>query len=212
VVVTEDSKPISNVPELIRAFTNEEQDPAVVQSVFERVQQILTSGEKISYIAVQKRPLLNIAPDCVVLTNRRFIVYRPKLLGRVSFEDYSWRDLQDARLQENILGSTLAMGTTSGHSVSVDHLPKAQARRLYAFSQEMEERVREERRARELEDKRAGAGGVVVSAMPASAALPQGLATSDPVQRLKALKEMYEAGLITAGEYESKRAEIISKM
>jgi hypothetical protein len=32
------------------------------------------------------------------------------------------------------------------------------------------------------------------------------------VQRLKALKEMYEAGLITAGEYESKRAEIISKM
>jgi hypothetical protein len=76
----------------------------------------------------------------------------------------------------------------------------------------MEERVREERRARELEDKRAGAGGVVVSGMPASAAVPQGLPTSDPVQRLKALKEMYEAGLITAGEYESKRAEIISKM
>jgi len=35
---------------------------------------------------------------------------------------------------------------------------------------------------------------------------------SDPVQRLKALKEMFHAGLISASEYETKRAEIISKM
>jgi hypothetical protein len=210
--VTQDSKPASSVSELIRAFTNEKQDSTVVQAVVERVQQILTSGETISYIAVQKKPLLNIAPNCVVLTNRRFIVYRPKFLGGVSFEDYSWRDLQDARLQENILGSTLAMRTVAGRAVSVDHLPKEQARRLYSFSQEMEERVREERRERELEDKRAAAGGVVVSGMSAPAASPQAVPTSDPVQRLKALKEMYEAGLITASEYASKRAEIISKM
>jgi hypothetical protein len=37
-------------------------------------------------------------------------------------------------------------------------------------------------------------------------------AHSDTVQRLKALKEMADAGLISAGEYEAKRAEIISKM
>ena len=210
--MTDESKQPTRLSEQIIAFTNENQDPAVVQAVIERVQQILTSGEKILYVAVQKKPLINIAPDCVVLTNRRFIVYRPTLLGQVSFDDYSWRDLQNAELQENLLGSTLAMKTVAGRAVSVDYLPKAQARRLYSYSQEMEERVREERRARELEDKRAAAGGVVVSGVPAAGPSPQTASGSDPVQRLKALKEMYDAGLITASEYEAKRAEIISKM
>lgn len=208
--MSDDPKP-GSTEGLIRAFTNEEQDPGVVKGVVERVQQIITSDEKILYIAVQRKPLLNLAPDCVVLTNRRFIIYRPSLLGRVSFEDFPWRDLRDAKLQENLIGSTLSMKTTSDRAVSVDHLPKIQARRLYSFSQEMEERVREERRARDLEDKRAAAGGVVLSGMQAGGS-PYAPSTNDPAQRLKALKEMYDAGLITAGEYEGKRAEIISKM
>ncbi len=204
----------SRIPDALRSFLNEEQDPGVVQTVHARVQEILTSGEKILYIAVQKKPLLNMAPDCVVLTNKRFIVYRPKILGRVSFEDHPWRELQDARLQENILGATLTMRVLSGGVVSVDYVPKAQARRLYALAQEMEERVREERRARELEDKRAAAGGVVVTGASgaASADTQQSNVSPDPVQRLKSLKEMLDAGYISPAEYEAKRAEIIAKM
>ena len=208
--MTDASKPPSSLSTVIQALTNDEQDPGVVQTVVERVQQILTSGEKIQYVAVQKRPILTIAPDCVVLTNRRFIVYRPKLLGQASFEDYSWRDLQDAKLDEHIMGSTFTMKTIDGRQTSADYLPRTQARRLYAFAQEMEERVREERRARDLEDKRAAAGGVVLSGIAANPAPDP--SASDPVQRLKTLKEMHDAGLITAGEYEAKRAEIISKM
>lgn len=210
--MTEEPKSHPRLSDLARSFSNEDQDPNVVQGVLERVQQILTSDEKILYVAVQKKPVLTITPDSVVLTNRRFILYRPRLLGRVSFEDYPWRDLLDAKLKENVLGSTLSLKTVGDAVVSVDHLPRAQARRLYAFTQEMEERVREERRARELEDKRAAAGGVVVSGMPGAASSTEAGGTSDPAQRLKALKEMYDAGLITAGEYEAKRADIISKM
>lgn len=127
-----------------------------------------------------------------MLTNRRFIVYRPKLLGQVSFEDHPWRDLQDVKLQENFLGATLTLRTVTGGVLSVDHLPKNQARRLYAHAQEMEERVREERRARELEDKRAAAGGVVLSGLTGGGASAPAAPASDPVQRLKALKEMVE--------------------
>ncbi len=206
--MTDDTTPPLSGSELLRQLTNEEQDPAVVETVLERVQQILTTGETVRYVAVQKKPVVNLAPECVVLTNRRFIVYRAKLLGQVSFEDHPWRDLNDVKLEENFLGATLTFVRVGGGAVVVDHLPKAQARRLYAHAQEMEERVREERRARELEDKRAGAGGVVLSGLTGGApATP-----ADPVQRLKTLKEMYDAGLITAGEFEAKRAEIIAKM
>jgi len=194
--------------QLLRSLTNDEQDPEIVGPLLERVQQVLTTSEQVQYVAVQKRPVVSLAPDCVVLTNRRFMVYRPTLLKQVAFEDYVWRDLVDARLQENLVGATLTFQTTGGKVIQINFLPKVQARRAYAFCQEMEERVREERRARELEDKRAASGSVVVSGAP-----PAGIATQpDPVQRLKSLKEMMEMGLISAGEYEAKRAEILSKM
>lgn len=197
--------------DLIRALTNEEQDPAVVQTVLERVQQIMTSGESVLYVAVQKGPFVNVSPDCAVLTNRRCIFYRPKLLGRVTFEDHGWRDLRDAKLQEKVFGSTFTLKTVSGQVLVLDHLPKAQARRLYAFAQEMEERVREERRARDLEEKRAEAGGVFMGSPHAGGPLLPA-ESDDPAQRLKVLKAMRDGGLISPSEYETKRAEIISKM
>ena len=197
--------------DLIRTLTNEEQDPLVVQSVLERVQQIMTSGENVLYIAIQKGPLVKVFPDCALLTNRRFIFYRPKVLGRVTFEDHLLRDLEDAKLQENLLGSTFTLTTVSGQVLVLDHLPKAQARRLYAFAQEMVEWAREERRARDLEEKRAGAGGVFMGSPHAGGPLLPA-ESNDPAQKLRVLKAMWDGGLISASEYEAKRAEIISKM
>lgn len=196
----------------MRRFLNEEQDPSVVQQVFTKVTQILTREEEILYIAVQNKPVVNIAPDCVVLTNRRFIIYRPRMLGRVTFEDYIWRDLRDAQLKEGVMGATLALHTVKGKRISLDYLPKAQARRLYAVAQEMEEKVREERRVRHMEEQRAAAGGVVIhGGVPQAQGAGFG-AQDGPVQKLKQLKEMTDAGLITEAEYEAKKAEILSRM
>lgn len=200
-------------------FLNEEQNPTIVEQVHSRVLQILTVGEEIEYIAVQQKPLLNIAPDCFVLTNRRFIIYRPKLLGGVDFEDYIWRDLRDARLKEGLMGATLTLQTVDGRVLALDYLPKTQARRLYSLAQAMEERVREERRTRELEEKRAAAGGIVLQAgVPSPIPAPTPAANivapiqEDPVQTLKKLKDMLAADLITQQEYDAKKTEILSRM
>jgi DNA-directed RNA polymerase subunit RPC12/RpoP len=198
--------------DVIKAFVSEQQEPAQVQVIFAKVSQVLTKEERIAYIAVQSKPVINVTPDAVVLTNRRFIVYRPKVLGRVDFEDYIWRDLADVRLKEGILGATITLQTLCGQKVEMDYLPKPQARRVYAIAQEMEERVREERRLRDMEEKRAAAGGVIIQgALPMPPGSPVG-AAEDPVQKLKQLKDMLEAGLITQGEYEAKRQVILSRM
>lgn len=115
--------------QLLRSLTNDEQDPEVVGPLLERVQQVLTTSEQVQYVAVQKRPVVSLAPDCVVLTNRRFMVYRPTLLKQVAFEDYVWRDLVDARLQESLVGATLTFQTTGGKVIQINFLPKVQARR-----------------------------------------------------------------------------------
>ena len=194
----------------LKRFLSEEQDPAIVKRVYSRVKQILTSGEEILYIAVQKS-LVNLSPDCAILTNRRFIIYRPKLLGGVNFEDYIWRDLHDARLSEGMIRATLTMHTVKGKVLSIGDIPKAQARKLYAFAQEMEEKVREQRRLRAMEEKRAAAGGIVLQGTPTTQD-PAIASQEDPMQKLMKIKEMLDAGLITAGEYEAKKTEILSRM
>jgi len=200
----------------ISRFLSDEQDPAIAAQVFEKASQLLTNGEEIAYIAVEK-PLVSLTPDSVVLTNKRFIIYRPKLLGRVDFEDYIWRDLHAAQLNEGMINSRFTVQTQAGETIIVEHLPKAQARKIYAFAQQMEEFVREERRLREMEEKRAAAGGINIAgsgAMGAAAAplQPPPPAREDPVQVLAKLKQMLDQGLITADEYNAKKKELLAKM
>ena len=204
--------PKDHLREEIRRLTDDNQDLGQVEQICSKVKDILTSEEKIEYVAVQKRMVVNPTPDAVVLTNRRFIIYRPKLLGRVSFEDFIWRDLSDAKIEEGVIGATLTFKATNGRRPSIGYLPKLQARRLYAIAQEREERAREERRMRDLEEKRAAAGGIVMHGSPATTAGATEERVVDPVERLKKLKEMLDAGLISAGEFEAKRAEIVSKI
>lgn len=183
----------------------EGQDPNVVDRTLARVRQILTAGEDLEYVAIQQKPVVNFTPLAVVLTSRRFILYKPGLLGSADFEDYIWRDLRDAHVKEKMVGATLTIETVDGHTIQVDYLPKDQARRAYAIAQHMEERVAEMRRQRELEDKRAAAGGVVVQAAQGKKE------PEDPVAKLEQLKRMLDASLISQAEYDDKKTEILSR-
>ncbi len=193
----------------ISRFLNEEQDPKVIERLLPKVQEILMSGEELLFIAVQKKPIATIAPDCIILTSKRFIFYKVKLFGQIAFEDRIWRELYDAKIEEGILGAKFTIHASGGLPLSMDYLPKAQARRLYRFAQEMEEKSLEERRQRQLEDKRAAAGGIVLGAP--TYAQPQAI-PDDPLQKLSKLKQMLDAGLINSQEYESKKTEILSRM
>jgi hypothetical protein len=190
----------------IAKFVTEEQDPAQVAKVYERLQPLLTSGERVLYIAVQKPVTVDLSPDVVVLTNRRFMHYKPSMFGRAEFRDYIWRDLKEAQLTENVFRSTISLQAANGDRIVVDDLVKAQARRLYSIAQEMEENVREELRMREMEEKRAAAGGIVLQG-----ATPQ-QAAEDPMQALAKLKQLADAGLITTDEYEAKKKEILARL
>ena len=199
-------------PAWYATFTRDNQSVEVIRSVANKVQTILMTNEELTYIAVQNKPILNFSPDCIALTNKRFIFYRPRILGRVDFEDCVWRELLDANLSENLIGATIRITVASGKTLMLDYIPKAQARAVYRIVQEMEEKTLQERRDRSLEEKRAAAGGVTVQA---NVALPQGPPTTqnnDPLQKLQQLKSMYEAGLITAAEFEAKKGEILANL
>ena len=193
----------------LQKLVQDEQDLGVVQKVHERILELLTHGEELRYIAVQKKPVINVFPMCIVLTTRRFIIYKPELMGQAQFEDYIWRDLKDVDLKEDVIGSTVTLKTVDGKDLSVGFLPKTQARRIYAIAQEMEEAMLEERRRREMEEKRAAAGGIY---LPGSDTGAGAASREDPVEVLKRLKRLLDAGLITQQEYDAKKEEILLRM
>ncbi len=199
---------------------NEEQDPKSVEKLMERVSGLLTNGEEVVYVAVQKKPAVNLSPDCIAVTNKRLIFCRPKNLGfSMEFEDYLWKDVVDCHLKEGFLGAEITVKTTKGITNSLDYLPKAQARKVYQISQQREEEASDYRRQRDLEDKRAAAGGgiVVTTNMPAAtpAQVPVVAAAppaDDPMQALQKLKMLLANELISQEEFDAKKAEILARL
>lgn len=193
-----------------RKLVADEQDPGAVRKILGKINDLLTKGESVDYVCVQRKPVVTISPDAIVLTNRRFILARPKLTG-FTFQDFLWKQVHDIHISEQMLGATISCVIVGGQRVSLDSLPKKQARRVYAYAQEIEERMIEERRERTLEEKRAGAGGVTIQA---AFAQPQQLTPvqEDPVAQLSKLKQMLDAGLIAQGEFDTKKAEILHRM
>jgi len=199
----------------LKKFLNEEQDPKAVEKLLEKVNGLLTSEEAVEYIAVQKKPAINLSPDCIALTNKRIIFCRPKNLGfSMDFQDYTWKDIADCHMKEGILGATFNVRTIKGAVNMLDYLPKAQARRLYQFAQGKEEEMVDYRRERALEDKRAAAGGgiTVNTNIPNQQLGNPATLSDDPVAVLQKLKLLLESGILSQDEFETKKNEVISRM
>ncbi|MCC4609343.1 PH domain-containing protein [Xanthomonas campestris pv. zinniae] len=200
----------------VAQFLTDEQDPVAVGKILPKVSELLTRDEQVEYIAVQKKMVMNLSPDAVVLTNRRFIVVYPTLFG-MTFRDFPWREVLDVHMSEQMLGATIMCRTTQGTPASIDSLPKKQARRVYAYAQQVEESAYEKRQQLEIDKLRAAAGGVVVHAPGAhGAAVPSQAsavpATDDPVQVLSKLKQLLDAGLVTQDEFDAKKTEVLARL
>jgi hypothetical protein len=115
----------------IKRFLHEQQDPEVVKQSYDRASEILIEGEEIEYIATGNKSVMGLASACVVATNRRLIIYKKKILGKVMLDDCFWRDVRDAQMRDTYHGISLVIETLQGWKVGVESLPKAQAWRIY---------------------------------------------------------------------------------
>jgi len=133
----EETKPAQKSSRVRRWFLGEENKAAEAR-VLEGIRPLLTGQEEVLLIIVQV-PLAGLAPDGFVLTNTRYILYRPGAFRQMSFRDYRWQQLQDAHLSEGIFWSTLWFRSKDKRKLSLGMLPKEQARAVYRIAQEKEE-------------------------------------------------------------------------
>jgi hypothetical protein len=84
-----------------------------LRKVHSRLVDLLTTGEEIIYIAVQKKPIVNLFPDCIALTNKRILFFTPANLGlSIKFVDFVWKDIIDVYTKEEIIGAVFSAKTT----------------------------------------------------------------------------------------------------
>jgi hypothetical protein len=111
-------------------FSTDGQDRALVKQTYDRASGLLTQGEHIEYIAIARGGLGH-APGCAVATNKRVMLFKKKVLGKVELDDCWWRDVSAASLVETRQGVTLKLDAIQGWHMSIDNLPSAQASHVY---------------------------------------------------------------------------------
>ncbi len=113
-------------------FIQDGQDIKVVEKIYNKIIDMLTHGEAINYIAVQKKPAVTLLPDSITISNKRIFLCEFTKLGlATNFEIFSWRDIKDIAFKEEIFGSKVTVIPFTGENLSIDYIPKVQARKLY---------------------------------------------------------------------------------
>ncbi len=172
---------------------------------------ILTDGEIHLCATVQQKPVINLHPHSIIVTNKRVIKHQPHLF-KATFQDFLWRDIVHVHLADHFFGSQLYFEFNGGYIIGT-HLPKNQAKRVYSIAQEKEEEWVEKRRLRKMEEVRAesGANHIVVGGNKTPHPVDQDGGMSIR-ERLVDLGELLSDGLITQDEYQTKKAEILKRI
>ena len=223
----------------LKKILNEDQDPKAIEKITAKLDNLLMSNEEIGYIAVQKKPAITVFPDSIVVTNKRIILSKPKNLGlSMEFMDYDWEDVAGSFVKEGILGADFTFTTKSDLTHTVDYLPKNQARKLYTYSKEQLDRLKnlgnssenmtmaEDVSLLEIEDVPTEEVTSFTEIMPIEptivvpdteieAELPhekglKDLSKEELFEKLQNYKKLLDNGLILQGEYDRLKNEIIA--
>ncbi|AWG20451.1 hypothetical protein FFWV33_02360 [Flavobacterium faecale] len=227
----------------IKKFLNEDQDPKAIEKITSKLQDLLMKNEEVGYIGVQKKPAITVFPDSIVLTNKRMILCKPKNLGlSMDFVDYDWEDVAGVFVKENILGSEFSFSTKTDLTISIDYIPKTQARKLYTFAKEQMDNlkvtlatpeavtppvfVEKEAAVEEIEEVETeevlNYAEIVSVSPPEYQSIPnesaaqektlKDLSSEELFEKLQNFKKLLDNGLILQGEYDTLKKEIMSYM
>jgi len=213
---------------LIDRFLSDEQDPKAVEKVLGKLNDMLTANEELIYMAVQKKPAVNLLPDCIAVSNKRIFYCEPGNFGiTMNFKDISWKNVKEVSSKEEIFGSKFICVPLHGENIITEYIPKVQARKLYQAAYEQLENFKEQQRQTELDERRSAPSPVTVNAVAPEPEEEPAVSFSAPVTpppapveepedettlKLRKLKSLYDKHLITQEEYEAKKADILDSL
>ena len=206
---------------LIEQYLTDHQDPRTAEKVLGKLQDMLTSGETVIYLAIQKKPAVTLMPDCIAVTNKRIVFCISENLGLTTvYKTFPWVAIKEVLFKEELFGSEFMAIPQRGPNIVIDFIPKVQARKLYQFCNEQMEKTTnlsgfEEKNSllqnENIGDDYASYIEIEDNTIPvineAKIAEPE----DEITLKLQKLKNLYQKKLISQEEYENKKAEILSR-
>ena len=206
----------------IEQYLTDEQDPKAAEKVLSKLGDLLNKDEELHYLAVQKKPAVNLLPDCIALTNKRLFYCEPTNFGiTMKFRDISWKSIKEVSFKEELFGSKFICVPQSGENIVTDFIPKVQARKLYQATKEfldafngridadrwdhVEEAVEVEPLAIEANEVQTQVIETPAYVTPVVEEEPE----DETTLKLRKLKALFDKQLITQEEYEAKKANIL---
>lgn len=220
----------------IEKFIQDGQDPKIVEKIYSKIEDMLSNGEEATYMAVQKKPAMTLLPDCIMISNRRIFLCEFTKLGlSTNFEIFHWREIKDIAFKEEIFGSKVTVIPFTGENISIDYIPKTQARKLYQYIKDaLEESKLESTPPQNIPIANTPIAPITTSSVEQSSHSnkeeeiivseqefesnklnspePMMLESDELTKKLQKLKSLFDKQLITQSEYEKKKAEILEQL
>ena len=209
---------------LIDRFLNDEQDPKAVEKVLGKLNDMLSANEELIYLAVQKKPAVNLLPDCIAVSNKRIFYCEPSNFGiTMNFKDISWKSIKEVSFKEELFGSKFICVPQHGENIITEYIPKVQARKLYQAAYEQLETYKDQQQQEDRRPQQAAATidiavqEIIPTAIPEVPIMPIIPVLSEEPEdettlKLRKLKTLYDKQLITQEEYEAKKANILDSL
>lgn len=189
------------------------------QKAEENLKTVLMPTETITAEAIQTRIFsLWTRRTLVAITNSRMIVIKRGIFGGFKMQDIQWKDLEDAKLKQNVLSGICGSNLYFDHlniavgTMDIKGVPNQEATAIYTKAQAEEQAWEEKRRVREIEDVRAASGGTVIhtGAPTGGREAPRSQGGNDMLQQIEDAKKLLDQGVISDAEFQEMKAKIIS--
>lgn len=214
---------------LTEHYLTDDQDPKTAEKVLGKLRDMLTPGEDVIYLAIQKKPAVTLIPDCIAVTNKRIVFCIPENLGlTTNYITFTWAEVKEVSFKEEFFGSKFITIPQRGENVAIDYIPKVQARKLYQIcneqlekqqysqaNQEPDEKITTVLQNENLADDYSSYIEIEEEETPfishSESPTPVPEPEDELTLKLTKLKMLYEKQLISQEEYESKKADILSQ-
>lgn len=204
---------------LIEQYLTDDQDPKTAEKVLGKLRDMLTSGEAVTYLAIQKKPAVTLIPDCIAVTNKRIVFCIPGNLGlTTNYITFTWSEIKEVSFKEEFFGSKFMAVPMKGENIVVDYIPKVQARKLYQFCNEQLEKYQSAAGTQSnasMQNENVAddyASYIEISDVQKPVETINTSHEDELTLKLQKLKSLYEKQLISQEEYESKKADILSQL
>lgn len=204
---------------LIEQYLTDDQDPKTAEKVLGKLRDMLTSGEAVTYLAIQKKPAVTLIPDCIAVTNKRIVFCIPGNLGlTTNYITFTWSEIKEISFKEEFFGSKFMAVPMKGENIVVDYIPKVQARKLYQFCNEQLEKYQSAAGTQSnasMQNENVAddyASYIEISDVQKPVETINTSHEDELTLKLQKLKSLYKKQLISQEEYESKKADILSQL